>query len=81
MARAIVAVLALSFRQSPALMPAMSATPACEHVFVICWPDGPRDNNEYFMACRHCGAEPAPEAESAPESLDHALECMRGARG
>ena len=46
----------------------MSATPACEHVFVKCFPSGPRDNNEYFMACRKCGAEPAAEADPAPSS-------------
>ena len=48
----------------------MSATPACEHVFVKCFPSGPRDNNEYFMACRKCGAEPAAEADPAPSLRD-----------
>ena len=43
-------------------------TAACEHVFVKCFPEGPRDNNEYFMACRKCGAEPAAEADPAPLS-------------
>ena len=62
----------------------MSATPACEHVFVKCFPSGPRDNNEYFMACRKCGAEPTAEADPAPSSpaplsLDLALEYLRNA--
>ena len=69
----------------------MSVTPPlkrrrCEHNFVKSFPPGPRDNNEFVLVCRNCGAEPetpaaAPPANAMAEALALFVPAAAGSSG
>jgi len=58
--------------RNPGCPPVKKAkTAVCEHVFVKCFPEGPRDNNEFLFVCRNCGAAPEePPANAMAKALE-----------